>query len=397
VFDDSLALPPGAVLLHIGPHKTGTTAVQSSFHVARKKLRKDHGIYYVGRARQPMQAAIAVSSNKGAHSMRPPAWHLWERLVREVKRNRDKYHVVVSSEFFCDADDAAIERIVRELGGDRVHVVVTLRPLSGIFPSQWQQYLQNGLRLTYDKWLDRMINGDPDDRPSPTFWRRHEHGVLVERWVKVVGRDRLVVIAPEPTDRSALLNGFETILGLDRGFLVPEPDRTNRSLTLGETDLLRRLNQEFKQREWSKEAYHRLMRLGVIRQLLTSQTSGQGEPRMSTPQWVVDRCAAYGAESAAKIRATGVRVIGDVSICGLPPSNPADVRPDSDPMPWLPPSADTALEAVLGAIVGSGFVDPADEEASPQQGRALADATARELSRELAWRARRRLRDRRTR
>lgn len=397
MFGDDIVLPRDGVLLHIGPHKTGTTAVQSSFHVARRKLRKQHGIYYAGRARQPMQAAIAVSTQKGAHDLRPPAWHLWERLVKEVETNRKDYRVVVSSEFFCEADDAAIERIIRELGGDAVHVVVTLRPIVGIFPSQWQQYVQNGLRLTYDDWLRRMLDSDMEDHPSPMFWRRHEHGVLVERWTKVVGKDRLVVIAPDPTDRSVLLNSFESILGLPTGFLVPEVERTNRSLTVGEVDLLRRLNKEFRRRGWSKDAYHRVMRLGVTRQLLHSKISGQGEARMSTPQWVVDRCTALGAESAQRITATGVPIMGDVSHLAEPPSNPADVRPDEEPTPWAPPSADTALEAVLGAIIGSGIVEPSDEERSPRQGRSLADATVRDLTRELGWRASRRLRERRTR
>jgi hypothetical protein len=396
VFDADNTLPSDAVLLHIGPHKTGTTAVQSAFHVARKKLRKNHGIWYTGRARQPMQAAIAVSSNRGAHG-RPTAWHLWERLVKEVATNSPSYRVVVSSEFFCEADDAAIERIVRELGGDRVHVVVTLRPLSGIFPSQWQQYLQNGLRLTYDKWLERMLNDPPETHPSPMFWRRHQHGVLVERWTRVVGKDRMIVIVPDPADRGSLLRSFESILGLEQGFLVPESDRTNRSLTIGEADLLRRLNLEFKQRNWGGDAYHHLMRLGVIRQLLTSTTSGQNEPRMSTPQWVVDRSAELGEESARRIQSAGVRVIGDLAVLSDPPSNPADIRPNDAEMPWAPPSADTALEAVLGAIIGSGYVEPVDEETSRQQSLRVGEATTQDLRRELVWRARRRLRARATR
>ncbi|WP_392967609.1 hypothetical protein [Streptomyces sp. LN245] len=44
---------------------------------------------------------------------------------------------LISSEFFADApDDATVTRIVDELGRDRVHVLVTLRPLAKIMPSQ---------------------------------------------------------------------------------------------------------------------------------------------------------------------------------------------------------------------------------------------------------------------
>ena len=47
-----ILLPPQAVLLHIGPHKTGTTAVQSALASARPRL-KTAGVLYPGRADHP--------------------------------------------------------------------------------------------------------------------------------------------------------------------------------------------------------------------------------------------------------------------------------------------------------------------------------------------------------
>ena len=55
----------------------------------------------------------------------------------------------LSSEFFAEADDATARRVIADLGGARVHVVVTLRSLTRILPSQWQQYLQNGFDFRY--------------------------------------------------------------------------------------------------------------------------------------------------------------------------------------------------------------------------------------------------------
>jgi hypothetical protein len=53
----------------------------------------------------------------------------------------------MSIEFFVDAEDSALRRVVEDLGGRRVIVVATLRPLARVLPSQWQQYVQNGLRI----------------------------------------------------------------------------------------------------------------------------------------------------------------------------------------------------------------------------------------------------------
>jgi hypothetical protein len=389
-FDDRVSLPADGVLVHIGPHKTGTTVLQSAFHAARHELRRDHRIWYAGRTRQPMQAAIAVSKGTGSHG-RPPAWHLWDRLVKEVTKRAAGFRVVVSSEFFCEADDAAADRIVRELGGDGVHIAITLRPLAGIFPSQWQQYVQNGLRASYDDWLERMLANPGGHKTSPYFWRRHAHADLVERWARIVGPQRVVVVVPDPADRGSLLRGFETILDLPSGALVPEPGRTNRSLTLGEIELIQRLNREFRRRGWGEDAYHHLMRLGVIRTLLASDVSGRDEPRMSTPQWAIDRFVELGNESARRIEASGVVVVGDLSVLALPPSNPAEVRGDNAPAPRAAPSASTAVEAVVGAMIGSGFFERRDGERADQRGKPIGEAPWRDLAHELARRGRRRL------
>ena len=55
-----LLLKPGARLLHIGPHKTGTTAIQGAFDLARARLAA-HGVVYAGAERQPLLAALAVT------------------------------------------------------------------------------------------------------------------------------------------------------------------------------------------------------------------------------------------------------------------------------------------------------------------------------------------------
>lgn len=41
-----LLIPDGGLLLHIGPQKTGTTAIQAALASARKSLGNDGGAYY---------------------------------------------------------------------------------------------------------------------------------------------------------------------------------------------------------------------------------------------------------------------------------------------------------------------------------------------------------------
>ncbi|HXZ71298.1 MAG TPA: hypothetical protein VEH31_10595, partial [Streptosporangiaceae bacterium] len=121
-----LPLEPGTRLLHIGPHKTGTTAVQDAFHIARERL-PAYGVVYPGEGRQPLQAVLAVTGQPALLGEPPPGMAHWARLVRDVCA-ADSQRVVVSSEFFAGADDNAARRVLADLGGPRVHVVVTLRP-----------------------------------------------------------------------------------------------------------------------------------------------------------------------------------------------------------------------------------------------------------------------------
>ena len=205
----------GSRLLHIGPHKTGSTAIQGALHLARERLAAE-GVVYPGQGRQPLWPILAVTGQPALLGGPRPKISYWDNLVRDV-RAAGAQRVVLSSEFFAEADDAAARRVVADLGGARVHVVVTLRCLTRILPSQWQQYLQNGFHFGYLEWLDGILS-DPPRTPTPGFWRRHRHDALVARWAAVAGQENLTVVVVDESDRLMLLRVFESMLGLPDWF-----------------------------------------------------------------------------------------------------------------------------------------------------------------------------------
>jgi hypothetical protein len=178
-------LPRRGLLLHIGPHKTGTTAIQGALQAARPELAR-HGVIYPGSGRQHRMPALAVTNSRGVSGMREARMVEWERLVADVQAARRK-RVVVSSEAFVEANDTVAATIVEQLGGDRVNVVVTLRPLARILPSAWQQLVRNHLCATYDEWLETVLNHSPDRPSTRNFWHRHRHEAVVERWMSILG------------------------------------------------------------------------------------------------------------------------------------------------------------------------------------------------------------------
>ncbi len=345
---DDLQLRAGTRLLHIGPHKTGTTAVQGAFHLARRQL-AESGVVYAGPDRQPLLPALAVTGRPPLLGGPSPVMAHWTDLVREV-READAQRVVVSSEFFADADEAAARRVVEDLGGSRVHVVVTLRPLSKLLPSQWQQYLQNGLRLPYVEWLEGIL-AQPARTPTPNFWYRHAHDRLIARWAAIAGPSNVTVIVVNESDRSALLRSFEALLGLPGGILVPEDGIANRSLTLGETELVRMLNEEFKRRGWTAGHYSKFMRYGAVEQL-KARMPVAGEQRVVTPAWALERASQIGAAMAGNIASAGVRIVGDLTTLGRPGAD--EGQPAEETAAGLMIPVDAAAQAVIGAFMIGG-------------------------------------------
>jgi hypothetical protein len=353
----AVLLGTGTRLLHIGPHKTGTTTVQGALHLARERL-ATHGVVYPGRGRQTLWPVLAVTGQPALLGEPAPQISYWDHLVRDICAAGDQ-RVVLSSEFFAEADDAAVRRVVGDLGDTHVHVVVTLRSLTRILPSQWQQYLQNGFHFRYQEWLEGVLS-EPPHTPTPGFWRRHRHDTLVTRWATAVGAENLTVIVVDESDRLMLLRVFESMIGLPDGFLIPEERAANRSLTVAEAELVRLLNEEFSRREWPHRSYARFMRYGAVEQMKTARQPSPDEPRITTPAWALDRAAEISAQMAQNIAKLGVNIVGDISALGRPPDDLPESAANAGPAALVPVEA--AVRAALGAFMAGGAAGQTIEE-----------------------------------
>jgi hypothetical protein len=339
-----LELPPGAILLHIGPHKTGTTTIQHALHVARPTLAA-HDAIYAGTRQHSAQAARAASGlnmRKGVDG-----WQAWQELV-EMARAAPTSRVVFSSEWFSQASPGSIKRIVRDLGAERVHVVVTLRPLAAILPSQWQQHVQVAEHRPYEVWLHQTLDKGPDLKAL--FWRRHSHDALIARWIEVVGSDRVIVVVADPGRSRYLLEVFEGLLGLPPESLPFHRERSNRSLTWPEVEVVRHINIAFRRARLERTFHKDLILFGVARAIL-SRRPGPEEPRIETPGWALERATEIATTIAQGLTASGARFVGDPASLRTTPAAGAALG-DVDPAVWTEITA-LAVEGVLrrtGAI-----------------------------------------------
>ncbi|MGV1005044.1 MAG: hypothetical protein ACOYEV_09825 [Candidatus Nanopelagicales bacterium] len=351
-------LPADAILLHIGVHKTGTTALQAAFAAARPQLSAS-GVSYPGDRAAHHGPAMAVLERSwgwqgagGQHTRRS----VFDRLARHARASPGR--VFISSEQFCEADDEQAARVVAGLGAGRLHVLLTLRPLAELLPSSYQQYLKYGLQLTFGKWLENTLATDGRKPASPSFWRRNDHAAVVTRWVGLLGPERVRVIVLDPAERALTPRTVAALLDVRPALLTARMGLTpNRSLTASEAEFLRQLNRRLRPAlDWAE--YERLVREGVVPGLL-SRDRDPGEPALRTPAWALREAGLRGAQAAAAISAAGVPVIGDVSRLGLVP----------EPGPALDPAVRSHLPmSAAVAVIAESILNPPPK---PNRARAL--------------------------
>jgi hypothetical protein len=129
----------------------------------------------------------------------------------------------------------------------------------------------------------------------------------------------VTAIVADHRDRESTLRAFERLNGLRTGTLVPDTDRSNRSLTWPEVESIRALNVRFRAEGLGNQLYNKVVRFGAVEYLKRRQPE-DAEPRITTPAWASEQAAAISTEIVNGIRASGVRVVGELEALAPAPS-----------------------------------------------------------------------------
>jgi hypothetical protein len=378
----------GGLLLHIGSPKAGSTAIQNALNEQRALL-AEHGAHYAGRGYRRAAAGWAVLGKKA------PAGHPqadiveWEKLVAEC-RDHAGQRVCLSNEALSWADDESAERIVRELGPDRVNLLYVVRPLERLLPSTWQERIKARVDSTYDEWL-RIILGEPSKVfEYANYWGPRDLPTLLERWGRLIPAERITLICLDERDRELLPRAFESLLGLPAGSLpLQSAGRANRGLTANEAELMRRINLVARSEKWSAEEYLTFGQRGVAAELRRSEPSPSDVKSPALPGWAAETVRELSDRTIETVLASGARVIGDPESLRSRPAAQTAETPEISSV-----QIDTAVAAVLGAI--SGGRRCAREQRSSKRkrlattvsGPSVSDLSSKELAKVIAGRAR---------
>ena len=301
------------LVVHAGFFKTGTTALQTSFAHYREELASHKVLYPRLGATGQHRAAWALSGrhwgweNQGGQTT-PRS--VWETTIKELNAYADT--ALLSSEFLAELLPEHIESMKSDIKAEETTIVFTLRPLVKMLASQYQQSLKYGMRLDYLGWLDRVLNDKTDAIQNQTFWRRHHHPKVIERWVSVFGAKNVVVIVGDETEPDFIFKCFnDEILQLDKRILTQIPEvGLNRSLTWPEIQLLYAINKEY-DREKGWDEYTTMVRNGIFRNLSNTQANPSDE-RLLTPSWAIQKSQAIATKFVSQIRDLEVRIVGNL-------------------------------------------------------------------------------------
>ncbi len=327
-------------VLHVGLPKTGTSFVQGTMRT-NAELLAGRGVHLPAADGERLFAAVLHLTDRSqtwGRSSERGRKH-WASVTSETRGRRGT--TVISSETLCLATDEQIARILGDLGGVEVDVVVTVRDPARQVPAEWQEGVKHGRRMGYGEFLDTVLAENAPEAPArrrtrDRFWRAQDPTQVVDRWAARVGTEHVhVVTCPTPgSPRDLLWSRFAQVLGVsDLEIQVPEAE-ANTSLGEVQTEVLRRVNRRMT-RKGNEKAYG-----DVVKRLYAGAIlRGQAGEKVRLPQEHLPRVASISETWIEHIESHGYPVVGDL----------ADLRPQATAAGGTPVSKRQLLESSLDA------------------------------------------------
>jgi hypothetical protein len=268
------------LVIHIGPHKTGTTAIQQFCADNRERL-LELGLDYteVGRgSRTPAHHRMAAIFLEGDRDLRRAERPLnprrgrpepdaresrrrihgtWEDLAAHVRRHPGMC-TIVSAEALSGFKPAHIAALQQTLDGIRIRIVLYLRPQWELIPSIYVQRLKAGsIRQSLQEYIDEALTARQGSFSAmiDTWSRLAPDGIVA----RVFQRGRLV--------DDDVVSDFLSVVGVDevQRKALPAPQRLNSSPSAKTLYVLHRLQDPSLRGRRRSESYRDSVMLPIWR------------------------------------------------------------------------------------------------------------------------------------
>ena len=212
------------IVLHFGPHKTGTTAIQSALGASREQILKEHGIWY------PEVASQGPGHAEWASKIAVADGRALNEITEEVVRAPSSIDcLLLSSENFIRLPESRIRELslaFRQTGASEITAAFTLTPYRRRFFSFWGEMVKHGWSLRFEDSLTALVS-DPGIAPDSPL-----------KAARALQSDRVAILMHQSTSPQANLAGqLLSVSGLG-DIAVPTQLRLNQAAPLFVSELL---------------------------------------------------------------------------------------------------------------------------------------------------------------
>jgi hypothetical protein len=290
------------LVLHVGPHKTGTSSLQWALLTQFSAKRPQRFWYPEPVSRGPGHALAAHAILDSDSSAKQPFLKDWIDAARQSECET----LIVSAEALSAAYPDRVGSLAAQTKGCDVHLLFTLTPISRRSMSLWQGKVKHR--------FDQPLNAAGKEVLGAAGLAAD----LIEVFADAFPGAKISVIVVNRQSPLDLYHGFAKATGIP---LAPPKENSptlvaNRSLGQIEAEMVRSFNLSVAQLGLSDEEYRAGIRL--LRELLTSDAWQAAVPNLplALPEdWVeplAERCVATVA-NLRKLAAEGrIEIFGDV-------------------------------------------------------------------------------------
>ncbi len=197
------------LFIHIGMHKTGTTAIQTSLRINRKNLGAS-GVFAPKRVWMKNDLPENRAHHDLARALSRPGLvgGDGDRIISEyysLLDNTDKDIAILSSENFCILDSSAIEKLAKSLPPARTRIIVYIRDQIDWIESMLNQMIKRSGVADIDAAFQDLL-------------KRIDYYSMLRSWEDAFGKDNITVKLYD--DSLDVIEEFYSIIGV-RGMSVP--------------------------------------------------------------------------------------------------------------------------------------------------------------------------------
>lgn len=311
--------------LHVGHAKTGTSYLQSAFWGSRAALADAGLLLPLDGPGHHFGLALALRGDLDASMDAPMAFTAEDRLVKQLSRSSSP-RALVTHEVLAAVSAAEAARFRSRISNREIHIVLTVRDLRRQVPAEWQQRIKTRSTLTYEKFLDGVVN---HSERGAKFWRVQDTFDVAERWRGELPADRVHIVTTPPAGAAPtlLLERFCSVLGVDPAVVDTDRSRRNESLGAQQVELMRRVNVALGDRlPHPRAGYNRVAKNEFANAVLAAQKGARLELPASLDEW----CASEAQRIVDQIRSAGYDVVGDLDELLPPVRDDATEQPVTD-------------------------------------------------------------------